>query len=127
MNQMKVTRIVLSIATSLSHGLLLAWVLTFEQGSQDQLLASMTIGAVLLFAHYASSQILKASIFIIHSYLEGILLFLMTMAAFRLGDHYLDITQISFRTEIFLFSVASICGIAYVWIMRRLIPPRNRL
>ena len=104
-------------------GLLLAWVLTFEQGSPNQLLAAFCIGALLLFAHYASSTMLNRSIFIIHSYLEGVLLFVMTMASFRLGDQYLGITSVSVRTEIFLFLIAGGTGIIYVWSMRRLSKP----
>ena len=119
-------RTVLLIVTSLSHGLLLAWVLTFDQGSLDQLMASFSIGGLLLFAHYSTSKILDRSILIIHSYLEGFLLFIMTMAAFRLGDHYLGITSISIRTEIFLFSVAALSGLTYVWAMRRVYPPQKQ-
>ena len=127
MNREKITRIVLMISTSLGHGLLLAWVLTFKQGSPDQLLAAFSIGALLVIAHYASSALLTESIFIIHSYLEGIALFVMTMAAFRLGDHYLEITSVSMRTEFFLFGVAIITGAAYVWAVRRLtMPLRSR-
>ena len=124
MNQNKLTRLVLSIATSLSHGLLLAWVLTYPQASLDQLFAAASIGGLLLFAHYASDKIIGKSIFFIHSYIEGILLFLMTMAAFRLGDHYLGLTKVSLRTEIFLFTVAGLTGTAYVWVMRRIMPSK---
>jgi hypothetical protein len=119
MNTNKTKRILLSFVTSLCHGLLLAWVLTFERGSLDQLLATSSIIALLMFSHYATSRILDRSIFIIHSYGEGILFFLNTIIAFRIGDQYLGITKLSLRTEIFLILLGVISGTAYVWSMRR--------
>jgi hypothetical protein len=47
------------------------------------------------------------------------LLFLVTMAAFRLADHCLDLTDISLMTEIYLLGFSVLCGAVYVWSIRR--------
>jgi hypothetical protein len=47
------------------------------------------------------------------------LLFLITMAAFRIGDHYLDLTDISLMTEIYLLGFSALCGSLYVWSIRK--------
>jgi hypothetical protein len=118
-NQQK--RLILSIVTGVSHGLLLAWVLTLERNDSNQLFAMLSILGLLLFFHLISSSILSRSVLIITSYLEGLLFFMVTMAAFRIGDHILGITNVSFRTEIFLFSLAAVLALLYVWAIRMVV------
>jgi hypothetical protein len=43
------------------------------------------------------------------------------MAAFRIGDQILGITDLSYRTEIFLFALAVVFAILYVWAMRMVV------
>ena len=111
-------RIVLSIITGVSHGSLLAWVLTLERNDSNILFALLSIIGLILVFRLVSSSILGTSILIITSYLEGLLFFMVTMASFRIGDHLLGITNLSLRTEIFLFVSAAASGILYVWAMR---------
>jgi hypothetical protein len=118
MNENRQLRILILIVTALSHGILLAWVLTLERSSSTLMLASLSIVALLLFFHIFSSWLLRRSILIIISYLEGITFFTLTMAAFRVGDHLFDVTNISLRTEIFLIISAACGGVIYVWAMR---------
>ena len=114
-------RILLSLIVSVSHGSLLAWLLTLSRKDSNQLLAMLSVIGLLLFFHIISSNVLGRSILIITSYLEGLFFFLMTMAAFRIGDHLLAITNLSFRTEIFIFGLAAICALLYVWAMRMVV------
>ena len=114
-------RMVLSSLAGVAHGLLLAWVLTLERSRSNQLFALASIIGLLVFFHLFSSSLLKRSILIITSYLEGLFLFIVTMASFRIGDYALGITKLSFRTEIFLFSLAAVFALLYVWAMRMMV------
>jgi hypothetical protein len=118
MNENRPLRILFLIATALSHGVLLAWVLTMERSSSNLMLASLSIVALLLLFHLLSSSILKRSILIITSYGEGILFFTLTVVAFRVGDRLLGITYISFTTELFLIFSAALTSLIYVQAMR---------
>lgn len=119
MKKYNVMRYILSFITSVSWGFLLSWILTFEQGSSEQLLASLSIIVLLLASHLISSKILRSSILIIHSYIEGILFFVITMIAFRIGDHFLGITNLSSMSEVILIVLSALSGTAYVWTMKR--------
>jgi hypothetical protein len=121
MGKNKTMRMILSIVTGLSHGFLLAWVLTLERNDSNQLFAMLSIIGLLLLAHVISSSVLGRSILIITSYPEGLFFFIVTMAAFRIGDHIFGITNVSFRTEIFLFSLAAGLAMLYVWSMRMVV------
>ena len=121
MNNNKVKRYILSFIISVSWGFLLSWILTFKQGSPEQLLSSLSIIGLLLFSHILSTQLFGSSILVIHSYIEGILFFVITMITFRIGDHLLGITNLSFLTEAFLLILSALSGSAYVWTMRRAI------
>jgi len=112
---------ILSSLAGVSQGLTLAWVLTFERSSSNQVVAIIAILGLLAFFHVFSSSILNRSILIITSYVEGLFLFIVTMASFRIGDQLLGITKLSIRTEIFLFSLAAVFAILYVWAMRRVV------
>jgi hypothetical protein len=112
-------RLIISFVAGACHGLLLAWVLTFERDSSNQILGFFLIIVLLLFFHFFSSRLLSRSIYIIYSYYEGILFFTITMAAFRIGDHRLDITNISLMTELWLIGLGVLTGSAYVWAMKR--------
>lgn len=114
-------RMVLASLAGVSQGLLLAWTLTLERSSLNQVFALLSIMGLLFVFHLFSSRIFRRSILIITSYLEGLFLFLVTMASFRIGDYLLGITTLSFRTEIFLFGVAAVFAIFYVWTMRRVV------
>jgi hypothetical protein len=121
MKKDKLMRMVLSIVTGISHGSLLAWVLTLERNDSNILFAMLSIIGLLLVFHLITSNIIGRSILIITSYLEGLLFFIVTMLAFRIGDHILGITTLSFRTEIFLFSMAAVSAILYVWAMKMVV------
>jgi hypothetical protein len=114
-------RMVLSSVAGVSQGFLLAWVLTFERSGSNLLFAIVSIIGLLFIFHVFSSRIFSRSIFIITSYIEGLFLFIVTMASFRIGDYVLNITNLSFRTEIFLFSLAAVFAILYVWAMRMVV------
>ena len=117
-------RYLLSIITGISHGSLLAWVLTLERSDSNQLFAMLSILGLLLVFHLITSSILSRSILIITSYLEGLLFFLVTMAAFRIGDRVLGITNLSYRIEIFLFTLSALLALLYVWAMRIVVKER---
>jgi len=121
MNKKVPLKVILSSLAGVSQGLTLAWVLTFERSSSNQVLAIVAILGLLAFFHVFSSSILNRSILIITSYVEGLFLFIVTMASFRIGDQLLGITKLSFRTEIFLFSLAVVFALLYVWAMRRVV------
>jgi hypothetical protein len=114
-------RMILSSLVGVSQGLLLAWTLTLERSTSNQLFALASVMGLLFVVHVFSSRMFRRSILIITSYLEGLFLFIVTMTSFRIGDHLLGITTLSFRTEIFLFSVAVVFGFFYVWTMKRVV------
>jgi hypothetical protein len=112
---------VFSSLAGVSQGFLLAWTLTLERTTLNQLYALVSIIGLLFVFHVLSSHLFSRSILIITSYLEGLFLFIVTMVSFRIGDHLLGITKISFRTEVFLFSVAVLFALLYVWTMRKVV------
>ena len=117
-------RVIFLFLVSIGHGLLLAWILTLDGEGSTQFLAAFSILALLLVFHYASTRLLGQSIFWIDSYPEGILFFTMTMAAFRIGDHLIDITDLSLRSEILWLGFGAVSGIIYVWALRLMNPKR---
>ena len=119
MTDHKVKRYVFSFITSVSFGLLLAWVFAFERDNSKQFLASFSIIALLLFFHLLSSRILNRSILIMYSYIEGILFFTIAVTVFRIGDHFLGITNLSLMFEFLLIFLGVISGSAYVWTIRQ--------
>lgn len=112
---------ILSSAAGVSHGLLLAWILTLERSDPTLAFGFVSILGLLFVFHLISMSMFGRSIFIITSYTEGLFLFFVTMVSFRIGDYILGITDLSFRTEIFLFSVAIVFAVFYVWAMRRMV------
>jgi hypothetical protein len=115
---------VISSIAGVAHGFLLAWVLTLERSDSNLAFGILSIMGLLLIFHLISMSMFGRSIFIITSYTEGLFLFFVTMISFRIGDYLLGITDLSFRTEIFLFSVAVVFAFFYVWAMRRMVKER---
>jgi hypothetical protein len=121
MNSTFPMRMVFASLVGVSQGFLLAWTMTLDRSSSNQFFALLSIISLLYFFHLLSSRLFRRSILVITSYLEGLFLFIVTMAAFRIGDFLLGITNLSLRTEIFLFSVAIVFALSYVWAMRRMV------
>jgi len=112
---------VFSSLAGVSQGFTLAWALTLERNGANQLMAIMSIVGLLFFFHILSSKLVGSSVLVITSYLEGLFFFIVVMAAFRIGDQLLGITRLSFRTEFFLFSLAAVFAILYVWAVRMVV------
>ena len=121
MNNRTPIRMVLSSFAGVAQGLLLAWTLTLDRNPSNLFFALFSIVILLVFFHLFSTSVLGRSILVITSYVEGLFFFIVTMISFRIGDQLLGITKLSLRTEIFLFSLAVVFAILYVWAVRMVV------
>jgi len=119
-NQLKV-RLLFILVTSIGLGILLTWVYTYREDDSKQLLASLSIIVLLLFAHYFSSRLMNESILFVQSYAEGISLYSLAMVTFRIGDRLLGLSSMSGLSDIVLIVLSIICGAAYTWTIKRAI------
>ena len=114
MNEQKKLRYVILIVTSFGLGILFTWIYALRiEDNPNQFLASLTIIALILIAHFLSSKLLGESVLFVKSYLEGITLYTLAMITLLVGARLFGLSSMSITTELGMILFSMICGTAY--------------